>query len=78
MRPLLFFRCRGEVANVVQKNNPPGVAVKRIRLKAGRSVQLPAGGVIWLPPEYRSVTILVAHREGDDLKHGPAPLMADD
>ena len=63
---------------MAQKNNPPGVAVKRIRLKAGRSVQLPAGGVIWLPPEYRSVTILVAHREGDDPKHGPAPLMADD
>lgn len=55
-----------------------GVIVRRERLKAGRSITVPAGGVVWLPENYRAATLIIATPKGDPVKHGPAPLNAKD
>lgn len=45
--------------------------VRAVKVKKGRSITVKADTVIWLPPEYRSVTLLIASSE--PVKHAEAP-----
>lgn len=53
-----------------------GVIVRRERLKAGRSISVPAGAVVWLPDGYRACTLIVATPAGEQCKHEREPLLA--
>ena len=52
-----------------------GVDVREVRLKAGRSISVPAGAVVWLPEGYRHAKLIIAHPAGEPPKHGPIPMI---
>ena len=47
--------------------------IRQERLKAGRAIMFPAGGIVWLPDGYRSCKVIVATPPGDPIRHIKAP-----
>lgn len=47
--------------------------IRKERLKAGRAIMLPAGGVVWLPEGYRACNLIVATPPGQTAHHIKAP-----